>query len=103
MNEVIDITARQRIDSHEDLCADRYEGIKNGMADIKDALTAQAKDIKNLRGTINRYVIGLMTFGVITLMGITSYLYIELNDRNTKQLDLATEQALKKYKGYTGD
>lgn len=59
-------SAHQKIDSHEELCAERYKNILDGMGDLKNGLIAQ-------RTLLQGILLGIAGFAVTTLVAVALF------------------------------
>lgn len=86
--------AEGRVDSHEDLCALRYKGLDSSIRELKDAQITSA----NVTSDGFRNIYRLMTiaaFAVISFfIGISGYLYVQLQDRTHDRFTLSDAAGL---------
>jgi len=44
---------RQRLDSHEDTCTDRYDKIDKNISDLSDKVNEMAEDVAEIKGVLS--------------------------------------------------
>lgn len=84
-----------RIGSHEEVCAVRYEGIHKVMDGLERSVQNIDKKLdtldnkietntREIKGQVHKYVIATLVFVIVTLLGISGYLYSEVQHTATK-------------------
>ncbi len=90
-------TALTRVDSHEKVCEERYNGIhtlmsnfKEDMAELKRQLSSFVdkvdKSFEKSNRTVNAYVISTLVFCLLTVGSFASYLWLKLDDEKENRV-----------------